>query len=203
MNRWRQNQRSRLRERLLMDNIHFRQNLRMVNQNEREMGKLHDQFAAQAVEAEKSGNHAMAVHLASEAAKLKKYRMVSSNVKNSLEVAHTVQSTNRAMAGILAASKEAVGSLAAGNAAANAYAMQTDLAVMQDQVQAFMEQSGMLFDNMAAQDESAGNEEGEKALEALLSSSRKDKQLRLLQDTNRRLERLPRNHRMENERSKE
>lgn len=193
--------RDKQRQQLLMDNIHFRQNLRMVSQNEKEMDKLHTQYVAQAIEAERNGNHALAVRYAAEAAKLKNHRQVTATMKSSLEVAHAVQSTNRAMSNIMTTARDAVGSLNSSQTLADTFALQADMSIMEDQVQAFLEQNELIMDNMGAS-ESPVNEEGEKALAALMASSRQDKQAKLLQDTAKSLDKLPR-HRAVNERSKE
>lgn len=190
MTRW-LHPRDKQRQQLLMDNIHFRQNLRMVTQQERQMDALYDQYAGQAIAAEKAGNHRMAVHLAGEAAKLKNFRNVSGSMKTSLEAAHAVNTATRAMNGIITGAKEAVSAMNCSQVAADTIALQTNMALMQDQVQAFMEQNELCLNDFNFSDAPV-NEEGEKALADLMSSTRKDQQRKLIQETAKSLDKLPR-----------
>lgn len=202
MNTWQQRKRSKQREQMLRENIRYRQNLREVSRNERSVERLCEQYAAQAMAAERSGNHALAVRLAAEASKLKKHQVVTGSMRGSLEIAHAVQSSNQAMADMIEASRMAAGSVLEGASVPDVYAMQADLASMQEHVQSFMEQSEMLYEDFEHGEDAPVSEEGERYLKSLMSSTRKEKQLKLLQDTNSRLEKLQRNRPTENEGSK-
>lgn len=202
MNTWQQRKRSKQREQMLRENIRYRQNLREVSRNEKSVERLCEQYAAQATAAERAGNHALAVRLAAEASKLKKHQVVTNSMRGSLEIAHAVQSTNQAMADMIEASRNAAGSLLEGASAPDVYAMQTDLASMQEHVQSFMEESEMLYEDFERGEDAPVSEEGERYLMTLMNSTRKERQIKLLQDTNSRLEKLQRNRPTENEGSK-
>ena len=202
MNTWQQRKRSKQREQMLRENIRYRQNLREVSRNEKSVERLCEQYAAQATAAERAGNHALAVRLAAEASKLKKHQVVTNSMRGSLEIAHAVQSTNQAMADMIEASRNAAGSLLEGASATDVYAMQTDLASMQEHVQSFMEESEMLYEDFERGEDAPVSEEGERYLKTLMNSTRKERQIKLLQDTNSRLEKLQRNRPTENEGSK-
>lgn len=202
MNTWQQRKRSKQREQMLRENIRYRQNLREVSRNEKSVERLCEQYAAQATAAERAGNHALAVRLAAEASKLKKHQVVTNSMRGSLEIAHAVQSTNQAMADMIEASRNAAGSLLEGASAPDVYAMQTDLASMQEHVQSFMEESEMLYEDFERGEDAPVSEEGERYLKTLMNSTRKERQIKLLQDTNSRLEKLQRNRPTENEGSK-
>ena len=202
MNTWQERKRLKQREQTLRDNIRYRQNLREVNRSEKSIDRLCAQYTAQAVEAERAGNHTLAVRLAGEAAKLKKHQTVTGNMRGSLEIAHAVQNTNQAMADIMEVSRNAAGSLLAGAAAPDMYAVQADLTSMQEHVKDFMEQSKMLYEDFEQGDDEPFSEESERYLKTLMASQNKEKQRRLLQDTNSRLEKLQRNRPTENEGSK-
>lgn len=199
MNTWQQLRRSKRREQMLQENIRYRQSLREVCRNEKNVERLCGECEAKAIEAEKAGNHALAVRLASQNAKLRKHQLVSSGMRGSLEIAHAVQSSNQAMADILEGSRNAANSLLADAAAPDAYATQAELESMKEHVQTFLEESGAFYDDL----ETAGNEpvseEGERYLKTLLSSENKEKQRKLLRDTNSQLEKLQRNRLTENE----
>lgn len=199
MKAWKQRVRSKQREQVLRDNISYRQNLREVDRNERSMEKLVQQYAAMAVEAEKNGNHSLAVRMAAEAARLKKHQTVTGGMRGALEIAHAVQSTNRAMTDIMEISRNAAGPLMTDTQMPDAYTVQTELCVMQEQVQAMMEESEMLYEDLERVEDLPKNEEGERYLKTLMTSSRKDKQLKLLQDTNSYLEKLQRSRNTEHE----
>lgn len=203
MNTWQERKRLKQREKKLRDNINYRQNLREVNRSEKSIDRLYTQYTAQAVEAERSGNHALAIRLAGEAARLKKHQTVTGNMRGSLEIAHAVQNTNQAVADILEASRNAVGSLLAGAAAPDVYAVQADMTSMQEHVKDFMEQSEMFYEDFEKGDDEPVSEENERYLRTLIASQNKEKQRRLLQDTNSRLEKLQRNRPTENEGSKQ
>lgn len=202
MNTWQERKRLKQREQTLRDNIRYRQNLREVNRSEKSIDRLCAQYTAQAVEAERAGNHTLAVRLAGEAAKLKKHQTVTGNMRSSLEIAHAVQNTNQAMADIMEVSRNAAGSLLAGAAAPDMYAVQADLTSMQEHVKDFMEQSEMFYEDFEQGDDEPFSEESERYLKTLMASQNKEKQRRLLQDTNSRLEKLQRNRPTENEGSK-
>lgn len=202
MNTWQQRKRSKQREQMLRENIRYRQNLREVSRNEKSVERLCEQYAAQATAAERAGNHALAVRLAAEASKLKKHQVVTNSMRGSLEIAHAVQSTNQAMADMIEASRNAAGSLLEDASAPDVYAMQTDLASMQEHVQSFMEESEMLYEDFERGEDAPVSEEGERYLKTLMNSTRKERQIKLLQDTNSRLEKLQRNRPTENEGSK-
>lgn len=202
MNTWQERKRLKQREQTLRDNIRYRQNLREVNRSEKSIDRLCAQYTAQAVEAERAGNHTLAVRLAGEAAKLKKHQTVTGNMRGSLEIAHAVQNTNQAMADIMEVSRNAAGSLLAGAAAPDMYAVQADLTSMQEHVKDFMEQSEMFYEDFEKGDDEPFSEESERYLKTLMASQNKEKQRRLLQDTNSRLEKLQRNRPTENEGSK-
>ena len=202
MNTWQERKRLKQREQTLRDNIRYRQNLREVNRSEKSIDRLCAQYTAQAVEAERAGNHILAVRLAGEAAKLKKHQTVTGNMRGSLEIAHAVQNTNQAMADIMEVSRNAAGSLLAGAAAPDMYAVQADLTSMQEHVKDFMEQSEMFYEDFEQGDDEPFSEESERYLKTLMASQNKEKQRRLLQDTNSRLEKLQRNRPTENEGSK-
>lgn len=203
MSTWQDRKRSKQREQTLRDNIRYRQNLREVSRSEKDIERLCAQYTAKAMEAERMGNHTLAVRLAAEAAKLKKHLTVSGSMRGSLEIAHAVQSTNQAMADILEVSRNAAGSLLAGAAAPDMYAVQADLTSMQEHVKDFMEQSEMLYEDFETEDNEPLSEEGERYLKTLMSSCSREKQRKLLQDTNSRLEKLQRNRPTEHEGSKQ
>ena len=203
MNTWQERKRTRQREQTLRDNIRYRQNLREVSRNEKSVERLCTQYTAQAVEAERTGNHTLAVRLAAEAAKLKKHLTVTGSMRGSLEIAHAVQSTNQAMADIMEASRNAAGSLLAGAASPDMYAVQADLTSMQEHVKDFLDQSEMLYEDFKSEDNEPLSEEGEQYLKTLMASSSREKQRKLLKDTNISLERLQRNRPTENEGSRQ
>ena len=202
MSTWQERAHAKEREQTLRNNIRYRLNLREVNRSQQSLDRLCDQYTAQAVEAEKAGNHPLAVRLAAEAARLKKHQAVTGGMRGAMEIAHAVQSANQAMADMMKVSRSAAGSLLEGAAMPDMYALQTDLASMQEQVSDFMEESGMLYEDMTSISDPHA-EEGEKYLKTLMSSRSTEKQHKLLQDTNARLEKLQRSRPTENERSKQ
>lgn len=199
MNTWQQQKDSKKREQMLREDIRYRQSLRDVCRNEKRLEQLCGQYETKAVEAERAGNHALAVRLAAENAKLKKHQSISSGVRGSLEIAHAICSSNQAMAEIMEGSRDATNSLLAGAATLDMYTAQVELGTMQEYVQAFLEQSEMLYEDFAAEENTSVSEEGERCLKAILSSEHKEKQLKLIRDTNSQLEKLQRNRPTENE----
>ncbi len=199
MNTWQQRKHTKQREQTLQGNIRYRQSLREVCRNEKDVERLCGQYQAQAVEAERTGQHALAVRLAAQEAKLRKHQITTSGMRGSLEVAHAVQSSNQAMADIMEDAKNAADSLLAYASAPDAYATQMELESMQEHVQTFLEESEAIFDDFVSGENDSTNEEGERCLKALLSSGNREKQRRLLRDTNSQLEKLQRNRLVENE----
>ena len=199
MNTWQQRKRTKQREQALQENIRYRQGMREVCRNEQSLERLRAQYKAQAIEAEQAGQHALAVRLAAEEDKLRKHQLLSSGMRGSLEIAHVMQSTNQAMADILVGSKNAAGAVLASTSIPNVYATQAELEGMREQVQMFLEDGGAIYDDFLSQENHPADEEGERCLQALLSSEHKEKRHKLLQDTNARLERLQHNRLTQNE----
>lgn len=199
MNTWQQRKRNRQREQTLQENIRYRQNLREVCRNEKNVERLCGQYQAQAIEAERMGRHDLAVRLAAQEAKLKKHQIVTGGMRGSLEVAHAVQSSNQAMAEMMEDSKNAANSLLAYASAPDAYATQAELESMQEHVQTFLEESEALYEDFVTEENDSVNEEGERCLKALVSAGNKEKQRRLLQNTNSQLEKLQRSRLMDHE----
>ena len=199
MSSWQQRKRSKQRGQMLRDNIIFRQNLREVNRNEQSMEKLAHQYALKAVEAEQAGNHALAVYMAAEAARIRKHLTMTGNMRGTLEMAHAVQSTNRAMSDIMEISRSAAGSVMMDASYPDAYSVQTDLCEVQDQMRSIMEESAIFYEDLENTQNTPENQEGELYLRALMSNSHKSKQQKILQDTNSRLEKLNRNRPTEHE----
>lgn len=184
---------------MLRDDIRYRQRLRDVCRNEKNLERLCGQYEMQAVEAERAGHHAFAVRLAAENARLKKHQLMSSSMRGSLEMAHAMRSSNQAMADIMQGVSEVTNSLLAQATAPDMYAAQAEFAAMQEYLQTYLDQSEMLYEDDADQENTPTNEEGERILKKLLSSEHQEKQLKLIRDTNSQLEKLQRNRSAENE----
>lgn len=199
MNTWHQHKRMKKREQTLQGNILYRQSLREVYRNERSVERLCSQYEAQAIEAERTGQHDLAVRLAAQQAQLRKHQIVSSGMRGSLEVAHAVQSSNQAMAEIMEDSRRAANSLLASASSPDACATQMELESMREHVQTFLDDSAVFYEDFVSGEDEQVNEEGERCLRTLMSAGSKEKQRRLLHDTNTQLERLQRNRLMDRE----
>ena len=106
------------------------------------------------------------------------------------------------MTNIMETSRTAAGSLLAGASTPDMCTVQADLVAMQEQVNEFLEQSSMFYDDLTENGPPEGSEEGERMLKTLMSANHKEKQLKLLQDTNSRLEKLQQHRPIQSERSK-
>ncbi len=199
MNTWQQQKCSKKREQMLRENIRYQQSLREVCRNEKNLERFCEQYETQAIEAERAGHHALAVRLAAENAKLKKHQLISSGMRGSLEIAHAMRSSNQAMTEIMMGARDAVNSLLANAAIPDMYTAQVELGTMQEYVQVFLDQSEILYEDFIADKNAPISEEGERYLKALLSSEHKEKQLKLLRDTNSQLAKLQHNRPIENE----
>lgn len=196
MNTWQQLMYSKKRERMLRESIRYRQSLREVCRNERNLERLSGECETQAVAAERAGQHALAVRLAEENAKLKKHQLFSSGVRGSLEIAHAMRATHQAMADIMEGSRDAVHAMLDGAPTPD---MHVELEMMQEHVQAFLDESAKLCEDFSPEENTPLREEGERCLKALLSSEHKEKQLKLIRDTNSQLAKLQRNRPTESE----
>lgn len=203
MNTWQQQKYRKKREQMLREDVRYQQSLRDVCRNEKNLERLCGQYETQAVEAERAGHHALAVRLAAENAKLKKHQLIGRSVRGSLEIAHAIRSSNQAMAEIMQGAGNAANSLLASAATPDMYTTQVDLGTMQAYVQSFLAQSEMLYEDFAADENTPISEEGERILKTLLSSEHKEKQQKLIRDTNSQLAKLQRNRSMENEGGKQ
>lgn len=199
MNSWQQQMYNKKREEMLREDIRYRQRLREVNRNEKNLERLCSQYEMQAVEAERTGHHAFAVRLAAENARLRKHQLMSSSMRGSLEMAHAIRSSNQAMADIMQGVNDVADSLLTRMTAPDMYSTQAEFEAMREYLQTYLDQSEMLYEDYAAEGNTPINEEGERILKKLLSSGHKEKQLKLIRDTNSQLEKLQRNRSAENE----
>lgn len=190
MNAWQEKRRSKQRAQILRENISYRQNMRELCRNEKNVERIADQYAARAVEAERMGDHAFAVRMAVAAAKMKKYLAATGSMRGSLEIAHAIQSANYAVTDIHAASVSAAGSMLSQVSLPDMSSLQADLIAMQEHVQAFMEQYEAFCEEDVLTSDAPYNEEGESCLATLMTSANADRKRRLLHDTNVQLERL-------------
>ena len=193
MNIWQEKKRSKQRAQILRENISYRQNMRELRRNEKNVEQIADQYAARAVEAERMANHALAVRMAAETAKMKKYLATSGSMRGSLEIAHAIQSANYAVRDIHAASVSTAGSLLSQVSLPDISSLQADLVAMQEHVQAFMEQYEALCEEDVLASDTPCSEEGECCLATLMASANADRKRKLLYDTNVQLEHLYQN----------
>ena len=163
----------------------------------RRLQALVDDCAGRACAAEQAGAHDRAVRLALEAQRLKRYLSSSADVSASLEAAHAVATANRALTGILQASGSLADRAAQQMDAAALGAAQVNLMNINGSMELMMEQSEMLLDGLGAE-EICDSEAGEALLQEILHSQRRDRRSRLLEDTNRQLDRLRRTRDAEN-----
>ena len=183
--------RARTRQQQIAESIEYRQNLRQVNAEKKRMQALIDEYAAQAAEAERGGQHDRAVRLAQEAHRLKQYLASSGGISAALETAHAVTTANRALANILEASggladkaARMVDPAALGEAQANMLAVNENMRMM-------MEQSDLMLEDIG-EDDDRPNEAAEAFLREIMRNVRNEKRSRVLQDTHRQLDRLQR-----------
>lgn len=182
--------RAKARQQQMAENIQYRQNMREVNAGKRRIQALLEEYANQAVEAERSGQHSRAVSLAREAHRLKQYLASSGGISAALESAHAVSTANRALAGILEASggladtaARMMDPAALGEAQANMLAVNENMRLM-------MEQSDLLLEGI--DDGEGPDAAGEAMLLEILQGQRREQHSKVLQDTNRQLDRLQR-----------
>lgn len=198
MNSWQTHQRERKRREQLMNDLNYYQSLRDMNRSEKSLDQLCDRYSVRALEAHNAGNHALAVQLAGEAARLKKLKDLGDGMKNAVEAAHSVQSAQRAMAGMLDSTRAVAASQL--RAAALVSDTHADLAMLQHQVQSLTDQCDMLCNEMVFEDEpSDDNADGQRYLQELIESSRKQ-HTRVLNSTRQCLDKLPHTRQLENER---
>lgn len=169
-----------------MDGLRFRQSLHDVRLNEKSLEKTHADMTARALEAEKSGDHALAVHWAGEAQKLKKYLMMSGNMKDTAAAAHAIQQTNTAMKDLLTAASSLTDELRA----ADPCALQMEAANLQSTAQIMLEQGSQLLDALPDEQAGADSEQGEAYLRQLMHSAGQEKRARMLQDASKKLDQL-------------
>lgn len=189
--------RTRQRQQQIADDVQYRQNLREVNAGKRRLQALVDDCAGRACAAEQAGAHDRAVRLALDAQRLRRYLSSNADVSASLEAAHAVATANRALTGILQASGSLADRVAQQMDAAALGAAQVNLMNINGSMELMMEQSEMLLDGLGAE-EICDSEAGEALLQEILHSQRRDRRSRLLEDTNRQLDRLRRTRDAEN-----
>ena len=190
------------REKQIMDRIAYNQNLREIHENEKSMDRLYEHYCSKAIEAENAGNHEQAVRVANEALRIKKQKDISTNMKNAMEIIRNVQVTNRAMSEISAISKDTLRGFSNKQIAQDLSTVQMEFALANENLKMLMGQSDLLLDEYDEPAQNQMREEDELYLQELLSASQKEKQNKLLRDTQRRLQRIQRNRPVENERSK-
>ena len=193
--------RQREMRRRIMEDMEYRSHIRGVQGGQKELKNLIDHYTADAIEAEKLGNHRAALRLAAEAQRLKKFHSSSGDMRSALEAAHAMRATSSALANIINASGELmetsagmVDPAALGSAQAGMLEITEQMRMMREQNEAMWEVFG----------EERGVEEtqaGEAALSEILAAHKKS-QNKMLQDMNRKLENLQSTRTSHQERSK-
>lgn len=183
--------RARERQQQLEKDIQYRQNLRAVKAEKRRIESLVEDYSNKAVTAEREGHHDRAVRLAQEAGRLKKYLDSSGGISASLESAHAVATANRALTNIMVASGgllETTSGMADPEALSRA---QASMLSVNESMQMMLEQSDQLMEDLS-ENSDRPDEAGEAFLQQILRSNRQQKHRRLIQDSNRQLDRLQR-----------
>ena len=183
--------RAKERGRRIAQDIGYRQGMREMENGQKKLKSLTEEYAAKAVEAEKSGNHAQAVGLALQAKRLKQYQTSSGAVKATLESARAVSVTNRAMMDILGgagALAESAARMADPVALSEA---QAGMLAAQEGMEVLMEGSEAAFGWME-EDRKNASEEDEACLAQLMESERRRRRSRAIEDTEKQLNRLQR-----------
>lgn len=193
---------SKAREKQIMDRVFYRQSLREINENEKSMERLYEYYCSKAVEAENAGYHEQAIRMANQAQKIKKQKEISTNIKNTIEVLHSVQTTNRALVEIAAISQKTAGGLLGKQSVQDLSVMQTELAIARENLQMTLEQSDQYLDEYSEPNQSQIREEDEQYLQELITASQKEKQIKMLRDTQQRLQQIQKNRTIEKERNK-
>lgn len=193
---------SKERKKRLDADIHYRQEMCRVNQNVGKLQKLYDQYVQQAKDAEKAGEHQRAVQLACEAAKLKKYQLFTGSTKGTLEMAHTLNDTNRALFDAMKNTGAVADSLMDSTSAGDIISMQTNMEMIRQEMNAFMEQNELMFEADEQCMDSSLQEIGEQYLKQLMAREKNTKKKSILDLTNQHLDKKEHNRKAENERSK-
>ena len=166
------------------------QNMRELEAGKKRVKALISSYSEQAVQAEREGDHAQALRLASSVRQLKQYQTSSGAISSTLQAAHGMQTANRAVLDILEASGSLAGSVSAGLDPEQLCRMQTEMNVVAGQMQSIMEQNQMVLEMFDDGREEDSREEDEKYLKRIMEQTRKEKQTRILKDTDKQLDRL-------------
>ena len=183
--------RARERGQRIVQDIGYRQGMRDMENGQKKLKNLAEEYAQRAVEAEKSGDHAQAIQLALQAKRLRQYQTSSGAVKATLESARAVTVTNRAMMDILGgagALAETAARMADPGALGQA---QAGMLAAQESMEIMMEGSEAAFGWMEEGRETA-SEEDEACLNDLMESERRRRRSRAIEDTEKQLNRLQR-----------
>ena len=179
----------KLRQRMLGE-MSFRQNMREISGNEKRLKAAYEQTARQAVDAERTGDHALASRLAEQAMKLKKYMVFSARARDSAAVSHAVGRTSSALSDLTRSAKGLMEDLSLASGAGDMASLQENMLVTEENARLLMEQGTMLLDGLEDVPESGNDEEREACLRELMRSSSREARMKEMKEANEKLEKL-------------
>lgn len=186
--------RRRMREhqQRIAESIQFNQRMRQFNTSNQRMQRMIDENAAAAVKAEQEGRHEQAVQLAAEARRLQTFLDSSRSVCGKIEQAHVMTETNRAMTDMMKSASEMSDAMLELADPAVMGEIQAGMIEVDESMRYLKEQNDLALEAIDGDSDQTVSAEGEAYLSMLMNGERKQKKSRLLEDTNKHLDRLQR-----------
>jgi len=176
----------------IAENIQFNQRMRALSRGSKRMQDMIDANIAQAIAAEKEGRHDQAVQLACEVKRMRSFLDSSRSVCGTLERAHAMNETNRAMTDMMKSSADLSDTIMEMADPAVLGEIQAGILTVDENMRYLKEQNDLAYEAVSDCDGQSVSAEGEAYLQLLVDNERKQKKSRLLADTNKQLDRLQR-----------
>lgn len=188
--KWKNSRMAEKLRRRMLGEMSFRQNMREISGNEKRLKAAYEHTARQAVDAERTGDHALASRLAEQAMKLKKYMAFSARTRNSAEATHAVGRASSALSDLMRSAKGLMKDLAYASGAGNMASLQENMLITEESARLLMEQGSMLLEGLEDEPET-GNDDGREAcLRELMRSASREQRMKELKEANEKLEKL-------------
>lgn len=172
-------------------NVKYRLASGKLSRAEGDMEKLVASFRQKAEEAQRTGNHDLAVHFAGEAERLSRHLASSTQMRRTADTVHVLSEGNRALKETL----EITGEMADGMDPEALAQARIAWEVNREQVEMLMAESDAAFGDIQGPQDTQQRARGEAYLREIMKSrtEAEKKRSRLVQETNRKLDELLKN----------
>lgn len=179
--------RNQAQRKAIIKQVRYRMNMRDMALSEVDMQKTFAQYKAQAVAAEKKGQHQAALRYAAEAQRVQQYMDTVADIKNRMQAAHAIQTSQKAMMQVSGIMQQWTAKIPTEE---EMCAVQANMALMQENAKMMTEQQNTMMEMLDQHAAPENSDRAEAYLNELLKTERKEVQGAALTKMNQKLDQL-------------